>query len=591
MARRIYTSVENESKRVKTIYTPVTAPSTVAIKNLCPAINGSSGFTVGGGTNNKIESSTTHVKYSTNSLKITGDANNPEATAENSTTIALNSQHKYYVRVEVYQEVAGGGVDFYWPIAEPNVFSHSTIGPAGQWNLHSNVIERSSFTNGNYKFRLDLNNNRTTQAAWYDGWMIIDLTDTFGVGHEPDKEWCDTNITFFAGSSTIKRPEDIYIAKPVRRGYIGVNGIAKLFFALGLLDTKLSLSVARGLMGATSSSKYVLFGGGNTTGVFVGSISGATTEGRSNVVDIFDTNLVRTTNTLNVKTALMAHASLGDNYMLYAGGCTAYPETGASTSPGEAESYGPTSVTTFNSSTLAKSTKSLSTGTFFPAGASNASYIIVAGGEYVTREYTTHKYESTWHDLTTTYSFNSSGSRSTVSSVGGGRLMSASTDAYAFFYDADNTISTVYGINTSGTRKSATAPTGDYQSKGSNACIGNATHMYIGGGYSASNTTTTSMQVYDSNLTVKTIGSLANALNNEGVNIGGWACFINTATGTIEAYDPVTFVKTYIDNFPTSRYLFSSCNRGEKGFIGGGYNGQSSSSKRVVYTDVYVYSI
>lgn len=33
--------------------------------------------------------------------------------------------------------------------------------------------------------------------------LIIDLTDTFGAGNEPTKEWCDENIPFFEGSLTL----------------------------------------------------------------------------------------------------------------------------------------------------------------------------------------------------------------------------------------------------------------------------------------------------------------------------------------------------------------------------------------------------
>ena len=33
--------------------------------------------------------------------------------------------------------------------------------------------------------------------------MIIDLTETFGIGNEPSKEWCDKNINWFDGTTTI----------------------------------------------------------------------------------------------------------------------------------------------------------------------------------------------------------------------------------------------------------------------------------------------------------------------------------------------------------------------------------------------------
>lgn len=377
-------------------------------------------------------------------------------------------------------------------------------------------------------------------------------------------------------------------ARKVKKGYIGVGGVAKLFYKLsGKVEKTLSLSAARRWPSAAGNDNYAIFAGGNRNGVY----SSGSTLGISNVVDIYDNNLVRTTNTLGVKTSEAAGAALGNTSILFAGGCSSYPVIGSSTEQGDSKYYGPTSVTIFNGSTLAKTSKSLTTGTYFPAAASNTTYIIVAGGQYATREYTTHKYETTWHDLSTAYSFNASGTRSTVSTVGGGELMSASTDSYAFFYSADNTISNLYGINTSGTRKTATIPTGKYQAKGKNACVGNATHMYIGGGYSSSTKTTTSMQVYNSSLVVSTAANLDNALNNIGVNLGGCAGFVNTATKTVEVYDPVTFVKTYADSLTKTTYGFDSCASKNLGFIGGGYNGASSSSSRVVYSDVLVYNM
>ena len=37
----------------------------------------------------------------------------------------------------------------------------------------------------------------------YDGLMLIDLTEAFGSGNEPSKEWCDANINYFDGATTV----------------------------------------------------------------------------------------------------------------------------------------------------------------------------------------------------------------------------------------------------------------------------------------------------------------------------------------------------------------------------------------------------
>ena len=124
---------------------------TISLTNLLPAINGNSGFGSG-------SSSTTHTKYGTSSLMLTATTSNAEVTAATTTSFPLISTHKYYVRVEIFQETIAGGCGIYWPIAEPNCFSGKP-GIANQWTITSAVVSRSSFTDGNYQFRLDYDNN------------------------------------------------------------------------------------------------------------------------------------------------------------------------------------------------------------------------------------------------------------------------------------------------------------------------------------------------------------------------------------------------------------------------------------------------
>jgi hypothetical protein len=39
---------------------------------------------------------------------------------------------------------------------------------------------------------------------WFDGFMLIDLTATFGSGKEPTAAWCDANIPYFIGTKDIE---------------------------------------------------------------------------------------------------------------------------------------------------------------------------------------------------------------------------------------------------------------------------------------------------------------------------------------------------------------------------------------------------
>ncbi len=178
------------------------------LTNLCPVIDGVNGFNIRSNSGTATgESSTAHTKYSQQALKLgIIDTSTTEVYAISTTALPLNPEHIYYARLEAYQEELFGGMEIYFPIAEPHFFNIGAKS-TGQWNMYSTVIDRSSFAAGNYTFRLDFNRERstaTTGSAWYDGWMIIDLTEAFGSGNEPTQDWCDTNIPYFSGTRTIK---------------------------------------------------------------------------------------------------------------------------------------------------------------------------------------------------------------------------------------------------------------------------------------------------------------------------------------------------------------------------------------------------
>ena len=171
----------------------------IKMTNMLPAINGTTGFSSSFAT-----ASTAHVKYGSSALLLTGTTSNVEVTASSTATYALDNTHKYYARVEIYQETAQGSSDFYWPIAEPYMYSGKPVSAAGVWTIISNVKDRSSFTNGSYPFRLDYNNSSVDGKMWFDGVMLIDLTEAFGSGCEPTAAWCDANIPYFTGTKEIE---------------------------------------------------------------------------------------------------------------------------------------------------------------------------------------------------------------------------------------------------------------------------------------------------------------------------------------------------------------------------------------------------
>lgn len=66
------------------------------------------------------------------------------------------------------------------------------------WHMKSSIIKVTEVNGTSYICRNFTVN--ATCSTWSDGLMIIDLTEAFGAGNEPDKEFCDRFIPFFEGS-------------------------------------------------------------------------------------------------------------------------------------------------------------------------------------------------------------------------------------------------------------------------------------------------------------------------------------------------------------------------------------------------------
>lgn len=165
------------------------------LRNLFPhSLNDQSGWS-------NATFSTEHSKYGNGCFLVRGISGLPEVFLYTNDTIYLNNSHKYYVRVEFYQEETSGSVDVYWPEAEPSFLVGAT-GEVGAWSIASSVNSRTRFSNGSYKLRFDFNNSGFTGKMWFDGALMLDLTEIFGAGKEPTKEWLDENIPWFLGEYT-----------------------------------------------------------------------------------------------------------------------------------------------------------------------------------------------------------------------------------------------------------------------------------------------------------------------------------------------------------------------------------------------------
>lgn len=166
----------------------------VVLTNMFPAMT-EAGFKTG-------TFDSTYRNHSNSSLKIDGSTTASEVTSSTTQTFALDNTHKYYARMEILQETINGSSQIYWPIAEPSMFSLAAT-KAKTWTKVSVVKDRASFTNGNYPLRVDYDCSKNGGTMWFDGVMLIDLTEAFGAGFEPTKAWCDENIPYFLGTKVI----------------------------------------------------------------------------------------------------------------------------------------------------------------------------------------------------------------------------------------------------------------------------------------------------------------------------------------------------------------------------------------------------
>ena len=128
------------------------------------------------------------------------------------TTPKLN--HKYYGRIYYYSPISMEiNSRFEWWIGDSNGVSMMEFNPYlwsskkfavdGNWDYVSDV---SSVTVDTYLNKTWVLRNFTysnTSPIYADGVTVIDLTETFGAGNEPSKEWCDQNISYFDGTITI----------------------------------------------------------------------------------------------------------------------------------------------------------------------------------------------------------------------------------------------------------------------------------------------------------------------------------------------------------------------------------------------------
>ena len=76
-----------------------------------------------------------------------------------------------------------------------------------EWHMFSTIIDPISSTANPYEkpaiwFKQSTNNSG--KRVLIDSILLIDLTETFGVGYEPSNDWCDKNIPYFEKEGVLK---------------------------------------------------------------------------------------------------------------------------------------------------------------------------------------------------------------------------------------------------------------------------------------------------------------------------------------------------------------------------------------------------
>ena len=365
--------------------------------------------------------------------------------------VHLIPSHKYYFSVYLRQPSVVGSFDCYWPIAEPPVLQGVTVTAANTWQKKSTIVDRASFSEGDYEVRVDFNNPTTGSSLYVSNLVLVDLTATFGAGGEPDQAWCDANLDFndtasdsaadtaiiTATGSVARRAKNIYIgvggkARKVKKAYVGVGGVARPFFGAGKLayyGAITNLSYSRKNLAAATVGNYALFAGG------FGEAAGSTS---SNVVDAYDRALTRSTPTTLQSSRGKLSGTTVKNYALFAGG-------GAASSSSK-YNY----VDAYNTSLTRTTATELSISRYYATAVTIGNYALIAGG-------TTSSSSSSTLNSVETYNTSLTRGTATALSVARSKLSSATVGDYALIAGGSNKTSAVDAYNSALTKTTATA--------------------------------------------------------------------------------------------------------------------------------------
>ena len=389
------------------------------------------------------------------------------------------------------------------------------------------------------------------QYITISGIKLYNLTALYGAGNEPTQEWCDNNLEALKNLYKSKNG----VARKVKKGYIGVGGVARPFFSaerkLEYYGTAESLTLSKIAFNGTSVGNYAIFAGG-----YDGNNVTAT-------ADAYGKNLAKSTPT-SLSTARMSLASAKtNNYALFAGG-----QNNSSTYYKIVDAY---------DASLARSTPTaLIIAVTLASGASAGNYAIFAGG-----------YDGSERANVNAYDENLTRTNPTALSLAVRSLAGTNVGEYAIFAGGYTTVGkanaaaynsslvkTVLANLSVGRGYLAAASVGDY--------------ALFAGGNNTSGVYRNEVDSYNSSL-VKTTPTELSVARQElsGASVDGYAIFAGGSDGsvktTVDAYD-VLLARSTPAFLSLARRALVGASVGDYAIFAGG---QNASSTRYKMVDVY----
>lgn len=124
------------------------------------------------------------------------------------TITAPKASHVYYGSVEFLSTSTFSATDNRFEMYQSDAENGTMIfarksNQTTEWMKLSSVQGLQNPNNGTWRIRNFLED--ATETAYVDNVFIIDLTEIYGAGNEPTKQWCDANIRYFEGTGIVPK--------------------------------------------------------------------------------------------------------------------------------------------------------------------------------------------------------------------------------------------------------------------------------------------------------------------------------------------------------------------------------------------------